>query len=304
MKTLELIARQARNDGQRPWAIWPEALGMEAGDEAALTAENLAASNYEKGGEMRGGTLVIPVQGIIVQRAPRYLSGYYAGLDGIAEQLRAGLASADVAQIVLDIDSPGGSVAGVEELAAEVFAARAEKPIIAVANSLMASAAYWIGSAATEVVAAPSSQVGSIGVISVHEDYSQMLETMGVSVTLISAGRYKTEGNMFEPLDEEARAAIQADVDAYYQAFVNQVARHRGVAPNVVRSGFGEGRVLVARTAVAEGMADRVATLNDVLGISSSRRGRRRGAGADMDLRQRRWRLAQQSAPSSNRLPY
>jgi signal peptide peptidase SppA len=153
----------------------------------------------------------------------------------------------------------------VPELAEEIRSARGKKPIIAVSNASMASAAYWIGSAASELVVTPSGQVGSIGVFSIHEDHSKQLAEEGVAVTLIRAGKYKTEGNPFEPLSDEARAAVQGEVDRYYSLFTRDVAKGRRVDVEAVRNGFGQGRMVNAQDALKLGMVDRVATLDDVL---------------------------------------
>lgn len=167
--------------------------------------------------------------------------------------------------IVLDVDSPGGSSYGVEELSTQIYEARGKKPIIAVVNHLMASAAFWIGTAADEIVITPSGDIGSVGVYSVHQDMSQALEKAGIKLSLISAGKHKTEFNPYEPLSEEARAALQASVNECYDAFVGAVARNRGVAVEVVRSDFGEGRVVSAARAVELKMADRVGTLEETI---------------------------------------
>lgn len=233
---------------------------------------------------------MLPLIGTIVQRADMFtdVSGA-ASVQRFTEKFRAALADPQVGSIVIDVDSPGGQVSGVEELSAEIFNARGQKRIVAVANSLAASAAYWIATAADEVVVTPSGEVGSIGVFAVHEDISGMLEQAGVKVNLVSAGKYKTEANPFEPLGEEARASIQGRVDEYYDQFVSAVARNRGVKRSDVRGGFGEGRVVGAKQAVSLGMADRVATLDETINkLLGGRRSRR--AGASLDFRQRRLR--------------
>ena len=171
----------------------------------------------------------------------------------------------NVAAIVIDVDSPGGQVPGVEELSRQIFEARGCKPIVAVANYMMASAAYWIGSAADKVVASPSASVGSIGVYMMHEDVSKALEMEGVTVSLISAGKYKVEGNGYEPLSDATRTALQERVDAVYARFAGAVAQNRGVSVETVQAGFGEGRCVSAEDAVALGMADEVGTLEDVI---------------------------------------
>jgi ClpP class serine protease len=137
------------------------------------------------------------------------------------------------------------------------------------------AAAYWIASAADELVVTPSGQVGSIGVFAAHEDISKAAEMQGVKVTLISAGQYKTEGNPFEPLSAEARAAMQKDVNTFGDMFVNAVARNRGVGAYSVKAGFGQGRMVMAQDAVKASMADRVATLDETLArLLNVRRGK------------------------------
>src|SRR5581483_1946313 len=246
------------------WAIVPGVLqGFIERARAGKPVEYAVAAPSTR---QEGSIAVIPIAGIMVQRASLLgsLLGL-AGTDAIAEAVRRAAADSSVRAIVLAIDSPGGETFGVPELADAVYKARGAKPVVAVASSLMASAAYWVGSQASEVVASPSSMLGSIGVFAMHEDISQLAESMGVKVTLISAGRYKTEGNEFEPLSEEAQGAIQQLVDDTYAMFVGAVARGRGVKAADVRSGMGEGRVVLAQDAVRLGMADRIATLPDVL---------------------------------------
>jgi signal peptide peptidase SppA len=209
---------------------------------------------------------VLPLLGPIFQRANLFteVSGG-TSLQQFAGTFRAALADPAVNTIVLDVDSPGGEVFGTPEMADEIFAARGQKRIVAVANSLAASAAYWIASAAEELVMTPSGQVGSIGVFALHEDFSKMEEMQGVKSTLVSAGKYKVEGNPLEPLSADARAAIQKQVDNYYGMFVKAVARQRNAKVSDVRGGYGEGRLVGASEAQAAGLVDRIATLEETL---------------------------------------
>ena len=213
-----------------------------------------------------GAVAVVPVLGIISHRM-NLMSQMSGGTstEQLTKQLRSHVNNPEVKAIVLDIDSPGGTVPGIQELASEIIEMRDRKHIVAVANTLAASAAYWIGAAASEFVVTPSGQVGSIGVIAAHEDLSKALEQQGVNVSLISAGKFKTEGSPLGPLSDEARAAMQARVDETFNIFVNAVAKGRGVSVSAVRNGFGQGRVVGAREALSEGMADRIATLDETL---------------------------------------
>lgn len=213
-----------------------------------------------------GAVAVLPLFGMVTHRASSLMAASGAtSTERFAERFRQLVTDPAVAAIVIDVDSPGGTVNGVDELSAEIHAARRAKPVTAVANSLMASAAYWVGSAAGEVVAIPSAEIGSIGVLGIHTETSRRDESLGVTRTIVRAGKHKAEANPFEPLSEEAREHIQQRVDEFYDMFVRRVAKNRGVPVGNVRGGFGQGRLLGAREAVAEGLIDRVATMEDVL---------------------------------------
>lgn len=225
-------------------------------------------ATYAPSRSQGGAVAVVPVRGVIAHRmgAMEDSSGGTSA-EGVARMLRSAMADSSVGSIVLDVDSPGGTVAGISELAGELFAMRGQgtKKIIAQVNSLAASAAYWLASQCDEIVCLPSGMAGSIGVFTVHQDLSKALEQEGVDVTLISAGKYKVEGNPFEPLTEEAQAFIQARVDEAYSQFVKDVARGRGVTPAAVRGGYGEGRALTAKDAKSAGLIDRIDTMDGTL---------------------------------------
>lgn len=170
-----------------------------------------------------------------------------------------------VGAVVLNIDSPGGEVFGVQELGQKIFRARGRKPIIATANSMAASGALWIASAADEFYITPGGMAGSVGVFTTHLDESKADEMDGLKVTYVQAGQFKTEGNSHEPLSDAARENQQKIVDQYYESFVGTLARNRGTTPGRVKSDYGQGRVLLAADAVTAGMADGVKTLEQVL---------------------------------------
>jgi ClpP class serine protease len=162
--------------------------------------------------------------------------------------------------------------------------AREEKKIITVANPMVASAMYWLASQTSEIVVTPSGMAGWVGVIAAHTDETKAEEMRGEKTTLVYAGRYKAEG--YQPLTEDGKAAMQDRVDKMYGMFVRAVAKGRGVSAAKVDSDFGQGRGLMAKDAVAAGMADRVATLEDTL----------RRLGADDAARAGRDRTAQMAA--------
>ena len=215
-----------------------------------------------------GGIAVIPVYGVMTQRGN--MVDDVSGPGMVSTQLVAHLLSQAVAddavsQILLDIDSPGGSVYGVSELGDAILSARSQKPVIAIANSLAASAAYWIGSQANEFYVTAGGEVGSIGVWQAHFDYSQALAVEGVIPTLISAGKFKVEGNPYAPLSEEAQGFMQSRVDDYFQAFTQAIAKGRNLPISQVRDGMGQGRVLGADAALANHMVDGIASFDQVL---------------------------------------
>lgn len=269
-----------------PWAITPTALdrlisGVESLNESVITgplfadhpeAAARAAVALAPSRQSGGSIAVVPVSGMIVRRASLFTM-IFGGTptDALVSTIRGLVADDSVSGIVLSVDSPGGTVDGLSEAANEIFRMRGSKPIVTLADTLAASAAYWLGSQADELVVTPSGFVGSIGVYTVHSDVSKSLEMEGIDVTLISAGKYKTEGNPYEPLTDEARAAIQSRVDNIYADFVAAVARGRDVRPSDVRNGFGEGRVVGAKEAVRLGMADRIGTLGDAVARAGAR---------------------------------
>lgn len=276
------MQRFLRGLSQQAWAIEPafadRALGvLEArlyGDRP--DAEELEARLSRQRGQPDGGVAdrdgavsVIPVRGVISQRASMIEDispGAGTSAERIESQMRDAYASRDVKAIVLDIDSPGGAAAGTPEAADVIRSYRGgEKPIIAQVHGLAASAAYWIASAADEIVATPSSQIGSIGVITVHESIARMLEDEGRDKTIISAGAYKAEATPYAPLTDDARAHMQDTVNRYYQLFLSGVSEGRGVSVEYVEANYGQGRTYIADEAMRAGMIDRIDTMRNTL---------------------------------------
>lgn len=248
--------------------------GMAACDLAGIAGAEARRADRQAGPApvAPGHVAVIPVEGVLTPRGYATWSGRVGGTIALRSAIASAAANADIGAIVLAVDSPGGTVMGTAETGLAVREAAARKPVIAFAAGMMASAAYWISSQASEVVAAPSAEIGSIGVIAMHTNFAGALEQMGVSITLQTAGRYKGEGHPFGPLGPEAMAARQARIDAAYEEFVAAVAAGRRTSPDAVRAGYGEGRVLDAGPSVAAGLADRVATFEETIaGLATGR---------------------------------
>ena len=278
----------------RPWAIERSALDVIV-DLARMRADGRmlaedeirrridAAGNGPRNGGSRAASIaVIPLYGVISHRQS-LLSATSGGtsIDELGASFRSALNDESVAGIVLDVDSPGGSVDGIEELAAQIRGARGGKPIVAVANSMTASAALWLAAQADELVVTPTGMVGSIGVIAIHEDFSKMDEMAGVKTSIFTSSPYKAEGNEYQPLTDEASAEIQAQVDYFGRMFERSVARGRGVPVDTVRSDYGQGRVFNADQALAAGLVDRIDTLeNTVARVAAGKVGDRPAVGA------------------------
>ena len=261
-------------------------------DEVLWSARQAAVRDRNQPQE---GIAVVPVTGVISPRV-HDVQGLSTGggmsAEGFAAAMRQLAADPSIKGIVLDVDSPGGNVAGVPEAVSAIRDAKAAgKPVSAVANHWAASAAYWLASAADELVVTQSGEVGSIGVYVYHEDISKRLDMLGVTPTLIKAGPNKAEGHPAFALGEDAAANIQARVDDYYSMFVKDVAKGRGVPVSTVRDSFGGGRMVGAQEAVRLGMADRVGSLADTIKRMQRTAGRSGGA-ASASVATRRRRLA------------
>ena len=184
----------------------------------------------------------------------------------IKKRIDAAIEDDDVKGIFLTIDSPGGAVDGTIDLANTVFKAKDKKPILAFGDGLMASAAYWIGSAANYVVASnATTQIGSIGVISSHVENTEQLKKEGVKVTMFSSGKYKRIGNQYEPLSKKDKGYIQDKLDYLYSIFVNSVAEFRGEKVDYVLKNMAEGRVFIGTQSLKNRLIDNIMSEKEAL---------------------------------------
>lgn len=215
-------------------------------------------NNPRTGYDMVGPVAVIPIQGTLVQKlgSLRPWSGM-TGYDGIRQNLFTALDDSSVKAIVLDIDSPGGEVAGCFDIVDTIYAARGSKPIWAILNESAYSAAYAIASAADKIYVPRTGGVGSIGVICAHVDMSQALTSAGIKVTFITYGDTKADGHSEIPLSEDAKKRFQADIDTMGQLFVDTVARNRNISAATVRDT--QAATFMGDKGVALGLADEVA---------------------------------------------
>lgn len=258
---MQTVLSRWSSEGKLPAGDIEAAVGDRARQAAVRRSTTINAS--------RPGLVVVPVHGVLVHRAfaVEQVSTTLTSTERLSAELRGLAADPGVRIIVLDIDSPGGSVFGVQELATTLANIRSGgKRLVAVANNTAASGAYWIASQANEVVVTPSGMVGSIGVIVAHQDMSKAYEDAGIRKQYITAGKYKAENNELGPLGPEGRAHLQGMVDTYYAAFTKAVAKGRGVPVETARGpAFGQGRMKLAREAVDSGMADAIGTLEQTV---------------------------------------
>jgi len=221
------------------------------------------AESRDAGYDISGSVAVLPIHGALFKRE-NFLT-WFLGLptyEGIRTSFRQAMADPSVEAVVLDMDTPGGVVSGVEAAGEEIFNARGTKPIVAVASGMMASAGYWLGSAADVVMAENTADVGSIGVLMVHLDWSEFDKKIGLKTTYLSAGRYKAIGNDAEPLSQEAREVFQQELDYLYSLFVGVVGRNRDAEDQTVLTNMADGRVFIGGQAKAAGLVDEIGNLD------------------------------------------
>lgn len=259
------------------WAIedskWHELLSVLAFRVAGhtFTAQEIEARIGSRSGPSsattNGNVAVIPIRGVIANRMGSMDdSSGGTSCERISAMIDQATADSSVGTIVYDFDTPGGTIAGLQTLAAKMYGLRGQVRQVAMVNGMCASAGYWLASQCDEIVSIPDGETGSIGVRwTPHQDISAALEKEGIVVTEIYSGKYKTEGSPFQPLSAETKAFKKAQSDAIYSEFLKAVARGRGVTMSAVENGYGEGRVLLAKDAMKAGLIDRIGTMDETL---------------------------------------
>ncbi len=225
---------------------------------AAIEAEQVS---YPEEGDyvIADGVAIVPLIGSLVHRGWRMNSSGMTAYQAFDRNMAMAHNDGSAHSILLDVDTPGGQVAGCFDLADTLMQQRGNKKTVAVANDLSASAGYLIGCCADEVVVAQTGVVGSIGVVMAHIDRSKEMEELGRAVTFIYAGDHKVDGHAFGPLPDTVKASLQADVDTIYRMFTSHVAKARGMAEKKVIDT--QAAMFLGKKAVEAGLADRVGTL-------------------------------------------
>lgn len=221
----------------------------------------------EPGYAVEKGTALIPINGVILKGSSWILEAFgmeYANTQQISTDLAAAIADESVQRIMLEISSPGGTVAGIQELADQIYDARAQKPLRAHISDLGASAAYWLASQAETVTANRAAQVGSIGVYRVVRDMSEAAARAGIKVHVISSGKFKGGGVEGAAISEEQIGAEHAIVEGVAGQFVADIARGRTANQEQIQK-LATGRIWLADTAKRRGLIDKIANQQTAL---------------------------------------
>ena len=256
-----------------PWAITETALHTilevaarenEAPEAVAAKLGRQLQNSYNA--TERDGVAIIPVTGPLFRYANIFtaISGA-SSYELIARDFMSALENPQISSIILDFDSPGGEVNGVSELASMIFEARGTKPIIAYASGDAASGAYWIASAADEIVVSETSALGSIGVVGIYRGKST--KESAETVEIVSS---QSPHKRLDPMSDDGHAKLQTRIDAMADVFVSTIARNRSVTPDHVLEHYGGGDVMIGAHAVNAGLADRIGSLERLITELSS----------------------------------
>lgn len=257
----------------KAWAVLPHYLDgliqKAAGQEAFFFGE--AAEPKPLAYAIEGdGVAVVSLHGPLLKEPDAWEKERLGAVSTVeAEQvIRAALGDPRSKALLLDIDSPGGTVDGSFSLAEAVYGLRGEKPIIAFGNGLIASAGYLLASAADQIVLNESGEAGSIGVRMTHVDWTKWNEKYGLKVTIITTGKYKAAGDPDLALDDEALAYFQGIVNENHALFTEKVARNRGISLESVLP-VADGRVFIGRNALSNQLVDAIGERADALRLAS-----------------------------------
>lgn len=211
------------------------------------------------------GIAIVSVAGVLIDRGA-FLGdvwGMMTSYEGLIEQFVRLSGDAAVKAVIIEIDSPGGMVAGVLDCCAALTELKKKKKVYAIAANMADSAAYAIGCVANELYVTMTGECGSIGVIAYHQSYQRALDASGIDTTIVAAGDHKADGNPFQQLGHGARAEMAAEVDAAYALFVDHVVKNRPLDASAVRAT--QARVFRGEQAVRAKLADGVKTCEELI---------------------------------------
>jgi capsid assembly protease len=288
MKNYEMIRRVLFN---APLAILPSKLDeIVAAFELRVAGVDVAYGQSDSPSpHAKGNVAVISIMGTIFPHAGM-LSRSSGGTSSeeIINAVNEVAADPSVGTVIFRVRSPGGAVPMIKEASNAIAALRRTgKKTVASADHMAASAALWLMSQVEEKVATPSGEIGSLGVLAQHVDYSQADARDGIKTTIIKSSKYKNEANPYEPLGDEAKSEIQRRVNQLHDMFVDDVARGYGITPMAVNKNFGEGRMFSAEEAKARGIISRIETFDETIARLTGMKRRVDAKGA-ADLSRRR----------------
>lgn len=214
--------------------------------------------------EVRDGVGIVSLKGPLVSGSAGWMRLFgVTGYDDFQAGLMEAATDKSVKSLMIYAATPGGAVEGVDETSEMVKQISALKPVLTYAGGSMASAGYWIGSAGSRRLASRTSQVGSIGVVATHIEYSQKMAKEGITPTVVRSGKWKALGGPYEPLSDLAREELQATADAINDIFEARVAVNVGRTQKQVHERMGQGRVFMGSKAVDAGLVDGIATFQE-----------------------------------------
>lgn len=258
------------------WAICPTALPVLSEAIKRATAGPVDdAQRYGLPVKKQGSTAVVSLRGAIIKEAGWLSMFGFAGSRDTAIALRAAAADEDVDQIVMIIDSPGGSVDGLDELAQTVKAVNAVKPVVVQVDGMMASAAVYAAAYASKIYAGRRDLIGSIGTRIALYDYSEMFKREGIRAIPVDTGEHKSAGLMGTEITAEQESEFQRIVDGYFADFLDVVEQGRGMDRELLEL-LADGRVFFANEEPLEsGLIDGIQSLEQTLSMFTNRSSRR-----------------------------
>lgn len=227
-------------------------------------AEPADGTTVHVSGPLSGPAVVlIDVSGPIVSgHAPPFTTAPIAASGDLIPLIQRAAEDPDVKALVLRINSPGGGVVASDEI---YHALRElDKPIVVSMGDVVASGAYYISMAASHIVANPNTLTGSIGVISQFPNAKELMEKLGIEMTVIKSGKVKDLGSPFRPMTEEEQAIWQAIVEETYDRFVAIVVEGRDLPEDQVRE-LADGRVYTGQQALELGLVDALGYEEDAI---------------------------------------
>ena len=242
----------------------------------AALEDEIKSESSSNGFEVIDGVGFLRIEGMIIPKSDFFsmFFGGFAAIDTLTRDFTALMDMEDVHTIILDIDSPGGNAFGVQQFANLIFEARSKKNIVAVTSGMMASAAMWIGAAAHKVLITGDVTVtGSIGTVTSHTDISEAHKQMGVKVTEVAAGEFKRIPSSFEPLSEKGRAVLQNQVDHANAAFINDIAKFKGVPKSIVVNKMANRKTFIGTQGIKVGLIDGMINMDTLVSGANDNKG-------------------------------